>query len=772
MHKIASIFAVSALALALAACGGSNDNSFVGSGSSSSSSSSTASSAASVTVASSSATIPADGSASATVSALVRDSNNVALQGVTVAFAATAGSLAITNATTDATGTATATLTASGAAAGSSITVTASAGTASGKASIGVVASQQTLTLLTSSPQIPSDGSKPATIQAVVRDANNTLLSGVVIKFSASSGAVAAVQTTAGSTAGVPAGTTDTNGEAWAQLSTPGDPSNRTITVTATIGSSTTSATVTVAVIGTKLTVSGPTSLILGNSGTYSVSLTDSGGNGISGQAVALTSANGNTLSAASVTTDTTGHATFQLTASKSGDDTVSASALGLTASQAVAVSSQSFEFTAPTANSNVPISTSQQVTLVWSNAGTAVVGQTVSFSTTRGTFSGGASTTTATTDSTGTAKVTLSATTAGPAVISATATGVSTQLPIEFIATTPATIDLQASPTTVPTQGSSTVTAIVRDAQNNLVEGQTVDFQLTDKTGGTISVATATTDVYGQAQTVYNATTVASGANGVQITATVAGLTATTYITVGGQAVFLSLGTGNTISQLPAGCGSSGTLCTQFSMPFSVLAIDSGGNPVPGATVTFTVHAVPPPASIQTIPPNPAPPYTTVINALQTNSDQTQAGYAKGCWIWGGSSWVQTGGNGTTCLATTPQTVLTYCLNEDVNGTGILTYDANGNGKLDPGDVATVNPGKITTDSTGSGQVTVVYPQDHALWVQVVLTASASVNGTQSSTSSTFWLPMLASDLTSQTVDPPGITSPYGIANSCASPN
>ena len=68
------------------------------------------------------------------------------------------------------------------------------------------------------------------------------------------------------------------------------------------------------------------------------------------------------------------------------------------------------------------------------------------------------------------------------------------------FVATTPASIDVQASPSTIQTNGQSTIIAIVRDANNNLVEGQTVDFQLTDKTGGSISVASAVTDVQGQA--------------------------------------------------------------------------------------------------------------------------------------------------------------------------------------------------------------------------------------------------------------------------------
>jgi len=58
------------------------------------------------------------------------------------------------------------------------------------------------------------------------------------------------------------------------------------------------------------------------------------------------------------------------------------------------------------------------------------------------------------------------------------TQTSVTAQTAIEFIATVPASIDVQASPATIATQGSqSTITRLVRDRQNNLVEGQTVNF-------------------------------------------------------------------------------------------------------------------------------------------------------------------------------------------------------------------------------------------------------------------------------------------------------
>jgi hypothetical protein len=52
-----------------------------------------------------------------------------------------------------------------------------------------------------------------------------------------------------------------------------------------------------------------------------------------------------------------------------------------------------------------------------------------------------------------------------------------------------------------------------------------------------------------------------------------------------------------------------------------------------------------------------------------------------------------------------------------------------------------------------------------------VTLIASTTVQGTQSSTSSTFVLAGAAPDYACST-GPPGPTSPYGIANTCANPN
>ena len=74
-----------------------------------------------------------------------------------------------------------------------------------------------TLTLLTSSPSIPSDGGVPATISALVRDSNNNVMEDVSVVFSASSGSLVVTQ---------PA-LTDASGVLTAELSAAGDPTNR-----------------------------------------------------------------------------------------------------------------------------------------------------------------------------------------------------------------------------------------------------------------------------------------------------------------------------------------------------------------------------------------------------------------------------------------------------------------------------------------------------------------------------------------------------------------
>jgi hypothetical protein len=563
------------------------------------------------------------------------------------------------------------------------------------------------LTLITSQPQILSDGSDSATLTAIVRDANNNTVEAVPVVFSASSGSLAVTN---------PA-TTDANGTVTAELSTPSNFQNRTITVTATADDF--SDTVNVDVTGTSLLINGPNSLPLGDVGNYNVVLADAGGNGISGQSIDITSGNGNAVSATPLTTDVTGQSSFMLTANASGADTLTATGLGLTATQTVDISSDQFSFTAPAANTEIPLNTPQAFTVQWLVGGAPVTdGSQISFSSTRGTVSAATATTTG-----GTASITVTATNAGPAVVTATNTdGTSTQIVVEFVATMPAEIELQASPFTIGPQEQSALTAIVRDAAGNLVKNQTVTFTLDDVTGGFLSVAQGVTNSQGRVQSFYTSSTQTSAAGGVVVTAAVQGtaLTDTVNLTVAERELFISLGTGNSIEEPNV---------AQYRVEYVVQVTDAQGSGVQDVTVQFSLLS---------------------------------QSYNKGFRVWNGVSWATT--------------VTANCPDEDVNNNGILDpgEDANSSGLLEAGNIAAVSVqgvggGTLTTDANGFGFIDIFYPQEYAYYIEAELTATASVAGTEFAEPTTFVLTGSAEDFNNENIAPPGVVSPFGVGGSCA---
>ena len=589
-------------------------------------------------------------------------------------------------------------------------------GGAGGPATVG------SLTLITSSPTVPSDGNTPAQISAFVRDANNNFLKGVPVVFSASSGGLLITQAT-----------TDANGLATATLNSAGDPSKRTITVTAVAANQT--KTVNVDVTGTTLTVQGPIALTLNQQGTYTITLVDSGNHAVANQSVTVASARNNTLSAGSVITGSNGAATFRLTATNGGTDTITVTALGLTSTQAVAVNSDSFTFTTPAANTEVALGASQSVTVRWLVNNAPVVGSTVTFATTRGTLSSS----TAVTNASGDATVSVSASNAGGAVVSATSGSSTAQLNLEFVATTPTQIDVQPSIFTLAPTQTSNITAVVRDAAGNLVKNKTVVFTLSDVTGGTLSVGSAITDSQGRAQTVYTASSSTSANEGVKITSTVQGtaITKTVSLTVARREVFISIGTGNELSEPNT---------AQYKIEYIVQVTDSNGNGVANVPVSLRILS---------------------------------EGYYKGFRIPSGSVW----GTQYTVPAGSPGTVSATsqaCQDEDT--LGVPSYQRNGildpgedynlNGRLEAGNIAAVTPSNAVTDASGFVLVNVFYPQEYAYYLDVLLSASTTVQGTEYVRTSRFLVPGISTDFNSLTKGPPGPVSPFGQATSCSNPN
>jgi len=246
-------------------------------------------------------------------------------------------------------------------------------------------ASVSSILLLASSPQLGSSGATSVTITAIVKDSTNLVMDAVPVVFTADSGSLAVTQ-----------GTTDASGQAIATLTSGGDFTNRTITLTATAGAQTQSTTIDVT--GTSISISGENTVTIGDSTVLTMVLTDSDGQAIAGKTVTVTSALGNSLSAATLSTDSAGQIQVTVTADNPGSDTISATAQGATATHSLTISADQFQITAPAANADVNLGACQAIQLSWQSGGVPQNGKTISFSATRGTiYSDNACTTTAT---------------------------------------------------------------------------------------------------------------------------------------------------------------------------------------------------------------------------------------------------------------------------------------------------------------------------------------------------------------------------------------
>ena len=618
-----------------------------------------------------------------------------------------------------------------------------------------------TLTLLTSAAAIASDGSETATITALVRDTNNNVVEGVAVVFSSDSGSLAVTQ---------PA-ITDANGQLTATLSTAGDATARTITVTGTASDIT--ATVPVAVSPISLEVTCP-NLALGDNGNCTVTvLGKTGGSPLDGVTVDLSSGNGNTLTPSQVVSGSaaagTGRATFNFEATTGGSDTVTATALGASAATTVNVSNDTFTFCVPDGlggcaavnpgDPAVEISLGPpggDVTVNWVSGGAGQNGP-ITFATTRGTINGNVSSTATVNAAGGLATVTVQSTNAGPAIVTANNGTDTTQVAIEFVATTPSTIDVQASPFTVSPSEQSTITAKVRDPAGNLVKNAVVVFQLDDITGGSLSAAQAPTNSQGEARVIYTSSTTTSASNGVTITAFVQGAPAVSdsvRLTVASRELFISIGTGNEIFE-----PNSAT----YRVEYAVQVTDSQGNGVEGVTVQVSILS---------------------------------ERYFKGYWAFplGGDAWVRF--QTAACDDEDPdrdgildgaEDGLVLCDGilqpaEDLNGNGILDFgdDFNQSCLIEAGNVATASPqggtggGNFVTDAAGFGLVDVIYPQEYATWVEVVLEAKTAVQGTEFAEPNRFLLPVAASDVDDENETPPARIrnfvpeSPFGSSANC----
>jgi hypothetical protein len=140
------------------------------------------------------------------------------------------------------------------------------------------------------------------------------------------------------------------------------------------------------------------------------------------------------------------------------------------------------------------------------------------------------------------------------------------------------------------------------------------------------------------------------------------------------------------------------------------------------------------------------------------------------GKMVYSGSEWapVFSVAAPSACISTAAAPIYVYEYNGVIESPPPTPVPANYVVTLIPGSVVTTDVSSAVTGTGGSASVNLIYPKDHAYWVQVALTATATVSGTQNSTTAQFILPGLAADYTTQTNAPPGPVSPYGQATSC----
>ena len=575
------------------------------------------------------------------------------------------------------------------------------------------------LELFADSIQLASSGSDEVELIALVKNEQSVLMEGVEVSFSAATGDGVELQLIQPETAA--------DGTARAVLTSQNDKSNRTITITAGAGSLTQTVDITIA--GTEVTINGASSVILNNSVDYTIRVQDSDGTLILNQNVVLSAVNGS-LSSTTVNTGANGQATVTYTASTSGQDTITASALNAETSFTVQVQQDEFNFV-DLPEEEVPLGQSQTITVQWRQNNTPVVGRDVTFSASRGQIAGDA---TVTTDANGQASIDISANNAGISAITASANDgsgnvlVSALTQIEFIATTPHTLIADASPDILGPDGqTSTISAVVRDVNGNLVKNSVINFTVSDVSTGFVSPSQATTDSKGIATTVFTSGSV-STLESVAITAFVAGdqaIADQVTLTVGARAFDISLGTGNEIEEPTS---------TSYLKRFGVFVSDSAGQPVSGVNLT-----------------------ASVTPAKYVNNGE----YRTGFWVYNDdeSQWIAI--------------VNQNCLTEDINDNGILdttptNEDTNGDGMLTPGLVGTItfSNGNAVTDENGYAELEYRYPSSYAVWYDAVISVFGQSTGSEAQASMNYTLDISADDVTDEGAAPPA--NPFGVTDQC----
>lgn len=628
---------------------------------------------------------------------------------------------------------------------------------------------------------IETGGTDVASITTLVTDESNRVVSGKEVEFSATGGVLQNITSV-----------TSAAGQATAELSLAGDFRNQSITVTARVDDEEGSVLLTTS--GTSLSIAGPTALVSGNTAELELTLTGGNGQPISNEIVSIASSAGNELSSETITTDAAGKALVTV-GSTAGSDLITVSALNSTVEEqhTINVAADILSVLDPQDHGSLSVDEgSSTFSVLWESNGLPVVGGQLKFSITAGNLravdpvDGSVSTgSVATTDVNGIATVEVNSNAAGPATIAFSDElnpDTFSQFDVEFVAVVPASLSVDASPASVATGNSSSISATVVDEFGNPVKDVVVEFGSDFLQGGNLSPVNAVTNSDGEARITFTAGSLATEVDQLVVNATVSGaaeVTSTVNLTVTERQLNVIIGLAGTVSEADSD--------TRYRRAGLVQVTDGAGRPVPDATIL--VSMIPTVYRHGTVQP---------ID-LDGDSIADRWGFVDR-FVYACES---EDTNGNRIL----DTVVIEDLNkngmldfgEDLNGNGQLDFnedinrngvldageDLNGNGQLDndedvnvngvldpsdpglvdadPVNTPTVVGGQITTDANGVGFFSLAYPQSNAWWFDVAISARVQALGVEQVATFETDLEAILSDIDDVEVPPPNLISPYG---------
>jgi hypothetical protein len=609
-----------------------------------------------------------------------------------------------------------------------------------------------TFALSASSSSVNSDNQTSTTITLTALNATNAAVSGATVTLSTDTGILSAGTAT-----------TDATGKASFTF-TSGTASKTNRTATITVSSGTATGQMPIQIVGSTVTAVS-SSVSIADNGTSPATLTvtakDSSGNAVPGAAVtfAKTAGAGNvTLTPSSGTTNSSGVLTTQVAGALAGSTTVTASALGATATTTYTVTptAATFAVTKTTNGTVVTLSPS----LVAMKIGDLLVVEvsapssaSVNFVTTQGLWQGGTNIRTVAVAG-GIATATLTTTQAGVAniqVSDAANPAINASFSVAMTSAAPFKITLQASPTVVAksigtTTGASVLVAHVTDSGGNPVGDAPVAFSIVNPTGGgesvspvvVLSASTPSTNLaLGDARASFTAGSLSSGSNGVQIRAQVLGQAVMTEavgvdltpsgndaaIVIGGTAGSIAFGKATDLSTTAGN--------TAYVMAMSVLVADSSGNPAPAGTVV-NLSAWP-------------VAWSTGIFCAEQQDDGINSGTFRNEDVNENLS-LDTGEDGKRVyygpfggsIGSLPAgTVATNEANSKKDG--LITPVNSAGGTV---------PASITTDASGLATFSLTYGKNSAIWTVTRIRAATAVQGTEAVSEIIFRLPALKVDV------------------------